>query len=104
MHIGRVGSVFATLTVTVERFVAVMYPLRRLKNTKLLLSFSIVGSVVYNIPRFFEYETMRIHTNGTDAFIPSNITMNNENFTEVSIGDIILIMSLNQNHYKYPSR
>ena len=38
VHIGRVGSAFATVTVAVERFIAVMYPLKKLRNTKILLS------------------------------------------------------------------
>ena len=56
-HIGRVGSVFATLMVTIERFVAVWCPLKRLKSTKTLLSISIIGSLIYNIPRFLEFES-----------------------------------------------
>ncbi len=56
-HIGRVGSVLMTLSVTVERFFAVAYPLEE-KNLKMaLIVFSVSGSVLYNLPRFFELET-----------------------------------------------
>ena len=62
VHIGRVGSVFATLMVTIERFVAVWCPLKRLKSTKTLLGISIIGSVLYNIPRFLEFESRSVCT------------------------------------------
>ena len=48
--------------VTIERFVAVWCPLQRLKSTKTLLSISIIGSLVYNIPRFLEFESTTITT------------------------------------------
>ena len=62
VHIGRVGSVFATLMVTIERFVAVWCPLKRLKSTKTLLGISIIGSLLYNIPRFLEFESRSVCT------------------------------------------
>ena len=73
VHISRVGSVFMTLSVTVERFVAIVYPLQRItigtldspiasgmrggsrgSNTgaKLLIIVSTITAVVYNIPRY----------------------------------------------------
>ena len=69
VHISRVGSVFMTLSVTVERFVAIVYPLQRItigptasgmrggsrgSNTwaKLLIIVSTLLAVVYNIPRY----------------------------------------------------
>ena len=62
-HIGRVGSVFANLMVTIERFVAVWCPLQRLKSTKTLLSISIIGSLIYNISRFLEFESTTVYVN-----------------------------------------
>ena len=62
-HIGRVGSVFATLMVTIERFVAVWCPLQRLKSTKTLLSISIIGSLIYNVPRFLEFKSTTVCVN-----------------------------------------
>ncbi|XP_023332149.1 FMRFamide receptor [Eurytemora carolleeae] len=51
-HIGRVGSVFLTLSITIERFVAVTRPLytekERLKN--ILMVGSATFSILYNIP------------------------------------------------------
>ena len=84
VHIGRVGSAFATVTVTVERFIAVMYPLKKLRNTRILLSVPIIGSLFYNIPRFFEFKTSLVFWDGgTDYFRYRNDT-NITNLTTVS--------------------
>ena len=57
-HIGRVGSVFMTLSVTLERFFAILYPLKRLRIKTPLLVASVAFSCLYNIPRFLEFETI----------------------------------------------
>ena len=110
-HIGRVGSVFATLMVTIERFVAVWCPLSRLKSTKTLLSISIIGSLIYNIPRFLEFQSKTVYVprhppshlepNHQLKPIPNNSffnsskliddrTYNSDNFIKVSHLEIIL--------------
>ena len=53
-HIGRVGSVFITLSVTIERFFAITYPLKKLDLKRWLIFSSVSGAVLYNLPRFFE--------------------------------------------------
>ena len=53
-----------TLSVTVERFFAIVHPLRRVSLTTFLILSSVVGSIVYNIPRFFELH--RFHVNVTN--------------------------------------
>ena len=57
VHITRTGSVLATLCVTIERFFAIVYPLKMIKKTRFLIIISLFASVSYNIPRFFEFET-----------------------------------------------
>merc|ERR1712223_907851 len=57
VHIGRVGSVLLTLSVTVERFFAIVYPLKRIRRTRFLIYSSVIGAIAYNIPRFFEFKT-----------------------------------------------
>ena len=57
VHIGRVGSVLATLSVTVERFFAIVYPLKRIRRTRFLIYSSVIGAIIYNVPRFFEFKT-----------------------------------------------
>ena len=58
LHIGRVGSVTSTLSVAMERFFAIKYPLIVHERAKTCIVLCIVFSVVYNIPRFFEFETI----------------------------------------------
>jgi|FrelakmetLWP11LW_1041352.scaffolds.fasta_scaffold301229_1 hypothetical protein len=50
-----------TLSVTLERFFAVVYPLKRLRLKVVLISASVVGSILYNIPRFFELKTIDVY-------------------------------------------
>ncbi len=50
-HIGRVGSVLMTLSVTVERFFAISYPLEKKNLKNGLIVFSVAGAVLYNLPR-----------------------------------------------------
>ena len=57
-HIGRVGSVFMTLSVTLELFFAILYPFKRLHLKTPLLVGSIAFSCFYNVPRFMEFETI----------------------------------------------
>ena len=49
-----------TLSVTLERFFAVVYPLKRIRLKVVLITASVVGSILYNIPRFFELKTVDI--------------------------------------------
>ena len=48
------GSVFITLSVTIERFFAITYPLKKLDLKRWLIFCSVSGAVLYNLPRFFE--------------------------------------------------
>ena len=72
VHITRVGSVFMTLSVTLERFIAIVYPLRRASTTarasvgskdsskgvKILILVSTLIAVAYNIPRYKKSKIM----------------------------------------------
>ena len=55
-HIGRVGSVFVTVSVTIERYFAIVHPLKHFRGKKYLLLVPSVIAVLYNIPKFFEFE------------------------------------------------
>jgi hypothetical protein len=55
-HIGRVGSVFITVSVTIERYFAIVHPLKHFSGKRFLLVIPIVSSVLYNIPKFYELE------------------------------------------------
>ena len=54
------GSVFVTLSVTIERFFAIAYPLKKTNLKNALILSSVVGAVVYNVPRFFELSMVEI--------------------------------------------
>lgn len=54
-HTARVGSVFATLSVTLERFFAIVFPFKDVDVVKRwLIPATITFTVTYNIPKFFE--------------------------------------------------
>lgn len=59
LHTFRVGSVFVTLSVNFERFYAIVFPLKHFGCKRYLLPASILLTVVYNIPKFFEMELHR---------------------------------------------
>ena len=54
-HTTRVGVVFATLSVTLERFFAIVFPFKNVDEVKKwLIPSTVVFTVIYNIPKFFE--------------------------------------------------
>ena len=58
MHIARVGSIYATVSITIERFLSIKRPQNLEYRCKsLLVCFPIIFAITYNIPRFFELET-----------------------------------------------
>lgn len=59
--IAQTGSVYLTLTVTLERYVAVCHPLRARSlctygRARIYVLLIVVFAVLYNLPRFFEVE------------------------------------------------
>ena len=50
------GSVFITMSVTIERYFAIVHPLKHFAGKKLLLITPIISSILYNIPKFLEFE------------------------------------------------
>ena len=67
LHIGRVGSVFTTLSVAIDRFYAIKYPLKMIERSHLLIIYSAAFSIIYNIPRFLEFETTSTDVLETEA-------------------------------------
>jgi hypothetical protein len=55
-HIGRVGSVFVTVSVTIERYFAIVHPLKHFRGKRYLLLIPSLLAILYNIPKFFEFE------------------------------------------------
>ena len=61
-HIGRVGSVFVTMSVTIERYFAIVHPLKHFSGKRFLLVVPIVTTMLYNIPKFFEFKRSEVST------------------------------------------
>ena len=61
LHIFRTGVVYCTLAVTYERFHSVVKPLVVFRHKKYLITFIVVFSTLYNIPKFFEV-TSQVHS------------------------------------------
>lgn len=59
-HVGRVGSVFVTMSVTIERYFAIVHPLKHFSGKRYLLVTPIVTTILYNIPKFFEFQRSEV--------------------------------------------
>ena len=59
-HIGRVGSVFVTMSVTIERYFAIVHPLKHFSGKRYLFLISIVTTILYNIQKFFEFQRTQV--------------------------------------------
>ena len=66
------GSVLATMSVTIERLIAVVAPLHRIKKSTSIriMVASFIVSVMYNQPRFFEIETIATKAADQDGDSP----------------------------------
>jgi len=88
--IAQTGTVYTTVAFTVERYIAVCKPLHAantctMSRTKRVIFFIFVASVVYNIPRFFEYQSVKIFdetTNRTIVTYEYTDIGNNQQFQE----------------------
>ncbi|KAF6205268.1 hypothetical protein GE061_019437 [Apolygus lucorum] len=61
--IAQTSILFLTLTITLERFVAISYPMKAKSicttgRTHMIVMCVILFSIIYNIPRFFEFTTI----------------------------------------------
>ena len=66
---GHTGTVWVTLLLTVNRYIAVCYPHKAasvcsIKRVRIQLICVIIAAFLYNIPRFFEYHTVSKCSNG----------------------------------------
>ena len=51
LHTARTGSVYVTIAVTIERYFAVVHPIKEFNMKVLLLPIAIIFAVLYNIPK-----------------------------------------------------
>ncbi len=97
--IAQTGSVYLTLVVTIERYVAVCQPLRaRYLCTygRARLYVAVVGlfATLYNIPRFFEIDTVEIFDNRyneTELFFGPTDLRNDPTYVNVYISTLYLV-------------
>jgi hypothetical protein len=58
VHIWRACSTYLTVSVTLERYIAVCYPLMKAIKHRYLLVPTITFAILYNLPKFFEFRTL----------------------------------------------
>ena len=51
LHVARSGSVYVTMAVTIERYFAIVHPLKDFKMKKALLPLAMAFAIIYNIPK-----------------------------------------------------
>ena len=73
MHISRVGSVFITVSIAIERYLSVCQQTSEHRFKSLLIPIAVTSAVIYNIPKFFELETVEND--------PVNTVIANKNYT-----------------------
>lgn len=77
-HIGRVGSVVLTLSISIERYCSVCHSTCHFRAKSLLLPIPIAFAILYNVPKFFElksetiYEFPPILNYNTSLIMPMN--------------------------------
>jgi len=71
LHIARVGSVITTLSVAMDRFYVIKHPLIVHERATFLVSSCVVFSVLYNIPRFFEFQTIYLEVMDNSSVVLS---------------------------------
>ena len=82
VHIGRVGSVFVTIAITVERYVVVCHRTSEFKGKFLLIPLPIISAILYNIPKFFEIEATEYSSNDK---VSEQITSPNTSYTDSAV-------------------
>ena len=82
-HVGRVGSVFLTVSISIERYLNCKYPNEKSVLKSLLVPIPTIFALLYNIPKFFELtscmERQYISKNLTDKTNAQNFMDHLEN-------------------------
>ena len=98
MHIARVGSIYTTVSITIERYLSIRRPHTpddRFKSA--LVAFPIFFAFTYNIPRFFELEATVDDTGQelVEVLNDTKILDNPNNFIYVNDTSIVQNCTLN---------
>ena len=76
-HVGRVGSVVLTLSISIERYCSVCHSTCHFRAKSLLLPLPIAFAIIYNVPKFFELKSETVY----ESICDTNLTDNPENET-----------------------
>eukprot|EP00095_Tigriopus_kingsejongensis_P004773 maker-scaffold77_size404793-snap-gene-1.9 protein:Tk04773 transcript:maker-scaffold77_size404793-snap-gene-1.9-mRNA-1 annotation:"GJ13605" len=76
LHTFRVGSVYVTMAVTLERFMAIIFPFRQFRSKKFLLPGALCFAVVYNLPKYFEVETLWDEASQRHTIVSTSLRQN----------------------------
>ena len=89
-HFARVGSVFTTVSIPIQHLMVMKFPQKEQRIGRYIIGFLWAIAILYNIPRFFEFQTeptIMVETvrNGTimplTYFKNSSDILENENMT-----------------------
>lgn len=73
----RVGSVYSTLAVTLERFSAIVFPFKDFDTIKKwLVPSTVIFTIAYNLPKFFELKTYTDPETGLTSIRASGLRQN----------------------------
>ena len=110
VHIARVGSIYTTVSIAIERFLSMKRQYSSETRFKsILVGFPIFFAITYNIPRFFELETIprffELETTINDTYFSnkaaingSEIYYNSEEFVGVNDTTVLVNCTLNKTY------
>ncbi|XP_062611367.1 FMRFamide receptor-like [Saccostrea cucullata] len=89
--VAQTGTVYTTVGFTIERYIAVCHPLKAANTctksrTKRIIILIFVCSVIYNVPRFFEFTVVETWNPNLNRSVPEVMTTtlgNNKDFRKV---------------------
>ena len=92
IHIGRVGSTAVTVSLSIERYLAISQRDSDI-SSKILFWTPIISSVLYNIPKFFELETCEVswqsiiqyHLNAATKLNSTYVPKNYNSYHEIKL-------------------
>ena len=59
-YVAGIHYVFVTMSVTIKRYFTIVHPLKHFSGKRYLLLISIVTTILYNIPKFFEFQRTQV--------------------------------------------
>ena len=97
-HIGRVGSVAVTVSISIERYLNCCQPNDKFMFKSLLLPAPIIFAILYNVPKFFEISSCTINEhvfdNSTENITGPEMLIESENVTKsVAVSEIFDFIS-----------